>query len=98
VDVVNARKILEDFLLSSRVEADVLVKAYDSATPPVSVISEVSMDATYTFIGLRPPQKDETPENYADYFRQMREETASLPSAVFALAADGVDFRRIYRE
>ena len=98
VDVVNARKILEDFLLSSRVEADILVKAYDSATPPVSVISEVSMDATYTFIGLRPPQKDETPENYADYFRQMREETASLPSAVFALAADGVDFRRIYRE
>ena len=46
----------------------------------------------------RAPQKDAPPETYADYFRQLREDTASLPSAVFALAAEGVDFKRIYRE
>jgi hypothetical protein len=62
------------------------------------VIAEESVDARYTFIGLRPPREQETPESYADYFRQMREGTALLPSAVFTLAAEGVDFKQIYCE
>lgn len=98
VDPVDAKKILTEFLTSSRVEADVLIKENDPTRSPVSVINEVSSDAMYTFIGLRPPREDETPESYADYFRQMREGTLSLPSAVFTLAAEGVDFKRIYRE
>lgn len=98
VDPAEARKLLSDFLSSSRVEADVLVVACPSAKSPVSVIAEESADARYTFIGLRPPRELETPESYADYFRQMRESTAPLPSAVFTLAADGVDFRQIYSE
>ena len=98
VSVTDTRKILDDFLLSSRVEADVHVLPHDPAKSPTKVIAEVSVDAKYTFIGLRAPQKDAPPETYADYFRQLREDTASLPSAVFALAAEGVDFKRIYRE
>lgn len=98
VDPAEARKLLSDFLSSSRVEADVLVVPCPSAKSPVSVIAEESADARYTFIGLRPPRELETPESYADYFRQMRESTAPLPSAVFTLAADGVDFRQIYSE
>ena len=98
VDPAEARKFLSDFLSSSRVEADVLVVSCVSAKSPVSVIAEESADARYTFIGLRPPRELETPESYADYFRQMRESTAPLPSAVFTLAADGVDFRQIYSE
>lgn len=98
VDPAEARKLLSDFLSSSRVEADVLVVACPFAKSPVSVIAEESADARYTFIGLRPPRELETPESYADYFRQMRESTAPLPSAVFTLAADGVDFRQIYSE
>jgi hypothetical protein len=98
VDPAEARKLLSDFLSSSRVESDVLVVACPFAKSPVSVIAEESADARYTFIGLRPPMELETPESYADYFRQMREGTASLPSAVFTLAAEGVDFRQIYSE
>ena len=84
--------------MASRVEADVFVRDFDPAVSPVSVIAEASADAKWTFIGLRPPKDGETPESYADYFRQMRERTASLPSAVFSLAAEGVDFKRIYSE
>ena len=98
VDPADARKLLSDFLSSSRVEADVFVVACASVKPPVSVIAEESVDARYTFIGLRPPREQETPESYADYFRQMREGTALLPSAVFTLAAEGVDFKQIYCE
>jgi amino acid transporter len=98
VAAAEAEKILREFLLASRVEADVFVKEYDASASPVSVIAESSADAKWTFIGLRPPAAGETPEGYADYFRQMREATSTLPSAVFALAADGIDFNRIYRE
>ena len=98
VDPADARKLLSDFLSSSRVEADVFVVDCASVKPPVSVIAEESVDARYTFIGLRPPREQETPESYADYFRQMREGTALLPSAVFTLAAEGVDFKQIYCE
>jgi hypothetical protein len=98
MDPADSRKRLRDFLTSSRVEADVLVVPRDSEKSPVSVIAEESVDAGYTFIGLRLPGESESPESYADYFRQMREGTSALPSAVFTLAADGVDFKRIYCE
>ena len=98
VSAAESEKFLREFLHASRVEADVFVKESDFAVSPVSVIAEVSADARWTLVGLRPPREGEAPECYADYFRQMREETALLSSAVFALAAEGVDFKRIYRE
>ena len=98
VEPAEAEKNLSDFLSSSRVDADVYVKACDLDKSPISAIAEVSADARYTFIGLRSPREQETPESYADYFRQMRESTSALPSAIFALAAEGVDFKQIYRE
>jgi hypothetical protein len=98
VSVAESEMSLREFLQASRVEADIFVREYDASASPVAVIAEVSADAKWTFIGLRPPMEGEAPENYADYFRQMREATVSLPSAVFTLAAEGVDFNRIYRE
>ena len=98
VPAAESERLLRAFLRASRVEADVFVRDFDPDVSPVSVIAEVSADARWTFIGLRPPKAGEPSECYADYFRQMRELTASLPSAVFSLAAEGVDFKRIYSE
>ena len=98
VPAAESERLLRAFLRASRVEADVFVRDFDPDVSPVSVIAEVSADARWTFIGLRPPKAGEPSECYADYFRQMREVTASLPSAVFSLAAEGVDFKRIYSE
>ena len=98
VPAAESERLLRAFLRASRVEADVFVRDFDPDVSPVSVIAEVSADARWTFIGLRPPKAGEPSECYADYFRQMREVTSSLPSAVFSLAAEGVDFKRIYSE
>ena len=95
-DAAETERGLKNFLQSSRVEADTLVKQGPAGVSPMAVISEESADAQYVFIGLRPRQADEPPEKYAEYFRRMREETISLRSAVFTLAAEGVDFKRIY--
>lgn len=95
-EAAEVERGLRNFLEFSRVEADIFVRTGDCETLPLAVIAEVSADAQYAFIGLRPPAEDESPESYADYFVRMREGTLPLRSAVFALAADGVDFKRIY--
>ena len=82
----------------ARVSAETFVAAYDPLVPPVEMIARASADAAFAFIGLRAPVADEPPSTYADYFRKMRDATASLPCAVFALAAEGVRFRRIFKE
>ena len=97
-DAAESERNLREFLRTSRVEADVLVKECPTSRSPLSMISKESADARNTFIGLRSPRPGETPDSYADYFRQMREDTASLPSALFALAAESINFKRIYRE
>ena len=98
VDPGDAKRLLKAFLDEARVEADVFVKAYDPATPPVDSLAKASADAEFAFIGLRSPGEGESPTDYADYFATMRDATAALPCAIFALAAEGVDFKRIYRE
>jgi amino acid transporter len=98
VAVEEAERVIKNFLLSSRVEADTFVRSGIPGRSALSIINEVSSDAQYTFIGLRSPLANESEESYADYFKRLREETMNLRSAVFSLAANGVDFRKIYRE
>jgi hypothetical protein len=98
VAVEEAERVIKNFLLSSRVEADTFVRSGIPGRSVLSIINEVSSDAQYTFIGLRSPLANESEESYADYFKRLREETMNLRSAVFSLAANGVDFRKIYRE
>ena len=98
VTAEDAERVMKNFLLSSRVEADVFVRVGDGGRSALSIINEVSADAQYTFIGLRPPLENEQGQGYAAYFKHMREETVDLRTAVFSLAANGVDFKRIYRE
>ena len=98
VSAEDAERVMKNFLSSSRVEADMFVRVGDEDRTALSVINEVSADARYTFIGLRPPSDAQPVQDYADYFRHMCDETPDLRTAVFSLAANGVDFRRIYRE
>ena len=98
VTAEDAERVMKDFLLSSRVEADVFVRVGDGERTVLSIINEVSAQAQYTFIGLRPPLEGEDAQGYADYFKRMRQETADLRTVVFSLAANGIDFKRIYRE
>ena len=97
-DPGEAKKLLTNFLAEARVEADPFVKAYSPTTTPVELIAKSSADADFAFIGLRPPKADENPDSFADYFRRMRDATSCIPCAVFALASEGIDFRKIYRE
>lgn len=97
-DPGEAKKLLSTFLSEARVDAEPFVKAYSHTSTPIELIAKSSSDADFAFIGLRPPEKDEDPKTFAEYFRSMRDATANIPCTVFALASEGIDFKRIYRE
>ena len=97
-DPGEAKKLLAGFLSDARVEAEPFVKAFSPTITPIEQIAKASSGADFAFIGLRPPMKDERPSSYAEYFRLMRDATSSVPCTVFALASEGIDFRKIYRE
>ena len=97
-DPEDARRQLAAFLSEARVEADTFALAANPAVSPIAQIATASADAAFAFVGLRSPADDESAAAYADYFRHMRDALASVPCPVFALAAEGVDFKRIYRE
>ena len=98
VDVEEARRVLFEFVEKARVSAEVLVLEPDNGKPFNERICEVSGDADLTFVGMRGPGQDETPESYADYVQSLTSGLSSLPLAVFALAGEAVEFRRIFRE
>lgn len=97
-DPQGARRLLEQFLSDARVEAEAYVLPYDLALPPIDRIAVASADSAFAFIGLRAPQDDESPSDYASYFRLMHKALKSVPCPVFAAAAEGIDFKRIYSE
>ena len=93
----DARHMLDRFLATARVDADIEVFVSDGR-PAVEQINEASSDADMAFIGLRRPLADETAIQYGQYFDVMRDGLQGIPLIVFAFAEEKVDFRRIFSE
>lgn len=92
----EARAELAGFLSSVRVKAE--TRVIDSEGRPFTdVIAAHSDDAALSFVGLRAPRPDEPDASYADYFALLRSGLAGVSAPVFVLAAEDVDFRRIFR-
>lgn len=94
----EAGKALASFVEKIRVDAEVHVIARDGTKAPVETIAKTSSGAALAFVGLRPPREGESEESYAEYFRNIHEAISPSCRAVFALAAEGVGFRRIFKE
>ena len=98
MEVAEAERILHEFLAKARVAAEVLVLEPAGDRPFNERICDVSGDADLTFVGLRGPGPDESVDSYGDYVQSLTAGLSSVPLAVFALAGEAVDFRRIFRE
>jgi hypothetical protein len=98
MDAAEAERILHEFLTQARVAAEVLVLEPAGDRPFNERICDMSGDADLTFVGLRGPGPDEPAEPYGDYVQSLTAGLSSVPLAVFALAGEAVDFRRIFRE
>jgi hypothetical protein len=96
-DSDNIHKEINGFLKEARLiaEPDVTIYPY-SASPLPTAIRDASHDADLVFIGMRPPNEDETVESYADYYRILMERTEGFPMLAIVLASDKIKFQDIF--
>lgn len=92
----DARKMLEEFLRSARVDAETVVMLPENGKPALQTICETSKDADLVFFGLRRPAAEESDETYGRYLQSTRNAVKCLPLTVFALAAEDIDFKSIF--
>ena len=93
--VEEANETISVFLRKARIEAETRVMDSDGL-PFTDVIREHSSDAVLTFIGLRAPRPNETAESYGEYVALLRSGLVNVAQPVFVLAAENVDFQRIF--
>ncbi|HEX7122663.1 MAG TPA: hypothetical protein VF178_09870 [Gemmatimonadaceae bacterium] len=91
----EAAERLEAYLRDARVEATPAIHIRGNATR-FAIIRQQSADADLVFLGLRPPAADESAESYAGYYENVLRETETLPATALVIAAEQVDFRRIF--
>ena len=86
---------MTEFLKDARVRAETRILVSDGR-PFTDTIREESADAAISFVGLRPLEPEESAEDYARYFRGLRASLSGVSPIAFVLAAEDVDFRRIF--
>ena len=82
----GARSNLEEILLSTRTGAQTEVLVSDGRSF-WDVLQTSSATADLIFLGMAPPDKQ-----FASYYPQLLERTAGLPSTVFVLAGEDLEF------
>jgi len=91
----EAESVLAAFLRDARVEAE--TRVVESADVPfVETIAANSHDAAATFVGLRMPEESEAESAFGDYVEGLRDGLSGVACPILALAAEDVDFRRIF--
>ena len=91
----EAAAVLSDFLHDARLQAETRIIVSDGR-PFIETIDAHSADAATTFIGLRAPEAEESEAAYGAYLSALRFGVPNVPAPVFVLAAENIDFRRIF--
>lgn len=98
-DPARAEEALCAFLRDARVDAAVTGIPQAMAAElggAAAAIRAVSAETGLVLLGLRPPLADETDAAYGEYLLSCRRGAAGLPRTLYALAAEGIDFRDVF--
>lgn len=90
---VEVERTLRVFVEQKRLDMDVVLPM-QGGVPVTTLIHDSSANAALVFLGMRPPEPEESLADYAEYYRNLISATAGLP-AVLILAAGEVDYRKI---
>ena len=92
--VASAKHNLEQVIDSSRIGATAnVIVAKGRAF--VDILHNDSQGADIIFLGMRPPQEDETADHYAQYYETLQGYADEMPTTVFVLAAQNIVFADI---
>lgn len=95
-DRASAMKTLREFVARSRLEVTPEVVLLDPSDNVFHQITEESKNADLVFLGLKSPDPEETPEQYAHYYSGLLAKTSGLPTTLIVLAAEEVKFGEIF--
>ena len=87
---------LEEFVTRGRLEIEVEVLQRGSDQSPFETMETSSRGAHLVFLGMRPPEAEETPENYSHYYADLLKKTEGYPPTAMVLAAEEINFTRIF--
>ncbi|HPR64274.1 MAG TPA: amino acid permease [Thermoanaerobaculia bacterium] len=92
----EAERTLSKLIEAGRIEAEPVVHV-SRQDEVFNVIREASRGSNLVFLGIRPPDRDETTEAYAAYYQSLIERTEDFPPLALVMAAESIEFHRIFR-
>jgi nucleotide-binding universal stress UspA family protein len=91
----HATAHLRELIEAGRLEAQAETLVRDR-TDRFDDIREASRDADLVLLGLRPPDPEETDDDYSRYYAGLIARTDGFPPTAMVLAAEEIEFRRIF--
>ncbi|NRA64616.1 MAG: Na-K-Cl cotransporter [Pseudobacteriovorax sp.] len=92
-----AEKMLQKFLLNGRLKMSLQIVIKESWRQSLKkTITSMSSDADLVFIGMRPPEIDESTADYKNYYESIIDLTSDLPPAAIVMAAQEIDFAKVF--
>ncbi len=92
----TATKALERFVKAGRLRAQVELITSDPTQDVFETLREKSSDADMVFIGIRPPEADESDQDYAAYYESLLKRSRGMPQTVIVMAAEPLKFNEIF--
>jgi nucleotide-binding universal stress UspA family protein len=87
---------LAEFLASSRIDAEIETYVMRPPRAPIEEIARYSADADLVFMGLRPPESEESTAEYAEYYREILRATRAFPLTIITLAGETIEFSEVF--
>ena len=94
-EAVEYERRLEQFVEKERLKAETET-ILRNGRDVYDIIRTSSEGADLVFLGLRPPGEEEPAEEYSAYYERLLIETRDLPPTALTMAAEQVDFWRIF--
>jgi amino acid transporter len=92
----GALRRLDKIIHHGRLKADPGVVVREASETTFQVIARASSEADLVFLGIRPPEPDESVEEYAAYYSSLLDHMQPLPATGLVLAAENIDFQKIF--
>lgn len=91
-----AVQLLTEFIAKGRLNVQVDVIVNEDGENVFELIKKTSSSAQLVFIGMKPPEEQDTLEVYTEYYRSIIEKTEGFPQTAITIAADDINFGNIF--
>ncbi len=99
VEKDQAKVALKHFLADGRLDVGLEILVHENWKSRLRLKDSIvasSHDADLVFMGMRPPNSDESTDSYADYYKDMMAMIDGLPTVILVIAAEKIDFANIF--